>query len=118
MRDMTPSRQTQARLARTRALRIVKSSYSARAREAKKSREALASKAGNDPSEFDTLTWCAWLNLNCGYDRNAAAELIVRWRCDAREDHDRVKRALCEVHTRKPPDVEAFMAERLKGLGS
>ncbi len=87
-------------------------------REAKKSREALASKAGKDPSEFDSLTWCAWLNLTYSYDRNAAADLIVRWDCDARQDLDRVKRALCEAHTRKPPDVEAFMAERLKGLGS
>ena len=89
-----------------------------KALEAKKSREALASKAGKDPSEFDTLTWCAWLNLTYGYDRNAAADLIVHWACDARQDLDRVKRALCEAHTRKPPDVEAFMAERLKGLGS
>ncbi len=73
----------------------------------------LASKAGKDPSEFDSLTWCAWLNLNYDYDRNAAAELIVRWDCDARQDLDRVKRALCEAHTRKPPDIKAFMAERL-----
>ncbi len=74
----------------------------------------LASKAGKDPSEFDSLTWCAWLNLNYDYDRNAAAELIVRWDCDARQDLDRVKRALCEAFRFKPPDVENFMAERLK----
>ena len=87
-------------------------------REAKKSREALASKAGKDHSEFDDVTWCAWLNLTYGYDRNAAADLIRSWDSFCESDCDRVKRALCEAHTCKPTDVQLFMAKLLCAPGS
>ncbi len=82
-------------------------------REAKKSLEALASKAGRDPSEFESHTWCAWINLTYGYDRNTAAEMIIGWLNEARQDRDRVIQALCEAFRFKPPDIENFMAERL-----